>query len=128
MILHRVLQRRTGRLPEPVAPHLPATVERWLANDDGRSLLGHNRSTIVRAHPVDCVSLAGLWLPRRGGFTDLCELEDCAGCGLTFLIDAVGLHFVADGVQKYLSEGDEDWYDAYWCDCCWRGREAGAGS
>jgi hypothetical protein len=57
-------------------------------------------------------------------------LEDCPGCGLTFEIGGGAkdpLHFAPDSTQKYLSEGDEDWYDAYWCDCCWRRRgQAGA--
>lgn len=121
MFLHALLQRWR----HTPAPTLPPRVASWLANEDGKSLHAYNRAHVVWRHDLLCASLPGLWLPRKGGFSDAFELEDCPGCGLTFLIDAPGLHYAPDSWQKYLHEGDEDFYDAYWCDCCWRSRDAG---
>lgn len=55
----------------------------------------------------------------------MCELWDCPGCGVTFQMSGAsddGLHYEPDSAQSYLSEGDHEWYDAVWCDCCWQRR------
>jgi hypothetical protein len=47
----------------------------------------------------------------------MCAIQDCPGCGITFYIE--GTHYEEDSHQTYLDEGDEEFYDANWCTCCW---------
>jgi hypothetical protein len=102
----------------PTAPvALPEALERWLTNADGDSLARAADITAIRAHDPACDSLKHVWLARRGGYSDMCEIEDCPGCGIAFHID--GTHYEEDSAQLWLDEGDEEFYDANWCTCCW---------
>ena len=110
------------------------TYNRYLAWSINEKKIG---GTFEDAHVKqygDCPCLPGFWLPSQGGFSDLCALDDCNICQVTYYYaseSGVYLHY-----EQYDEENNvhaEEWKtiakivndpDPYpgWltiCPCCW---------
>lgn len=81
----------------------------WL--ESPKRLSDHGYTSHVEKYGL-CSCLEHFWLPKRGGYSDLCAIEHCYKCDATYY-DAWEYLVPSRGIDD---EGFE--VDVYICPCC----------